>query len=139
MVIYSMASSRAKDAPRGVGFVHDLHRLNVAVSRAQAMTMVVPSPRLLEAPVHTPEQLRRVNALCRLVSSTPQILRTQARSQDQDGNRPIPATPRADAKSPIRVGLGGAQWPPRQTRGEAQCACPQARSSRGLTRPHRAG
>jgi uncharacterized protein len=38
----------------------------VAVSRAQALAVVVLSPLLLDAPVRTPEQLRRVNALCRL-------------------------------------------------------------------------
>ena len=30
VVIYSMASSSAADAPRGVDFLYDLHRLNVA-------------------------------------------------------------------------------------------------------------
>jgi predicted RecB family nuclease len=65
VVIYSMTSSSAEDAPRGVGFLYDLHRLNVAVSRAQAMSVLVCSPDLLDAAVHTPEQLRRVNALCR--------------------------------------------------------------------------
>ena len=67
VVIYSMTSSSADDAPRGVGFLYDTHRLNVAVSRAQAMAIVVLSPRLLDAAVATPEQLRQVNALCRLV------------------------------------------------------------------------
>jgi uncharacterized protein len=67
VVIYSMTSSSAEDAPRGVSFLYDTHRLNVAVSRAQAMAIVVMSPRLLDAAVHTPEQLRQVNALCRLV------------------------------------------------------------------------
>jgi len=66
VVIYSMTSSSAEDAPRGVDFLYDLHRLNVAVSRAQALAVVVMNPDLLDAPVHTPEQLRRVNALCRL-------------------------------------------------------------------------
>lgn len=67
VVIYSMTSSSASDAPRGVDFLYDLHRLNVAVSRAQAMAVVVMNPELLEAAVNTPEQLRKVNALCRLV------------------------------------------------------------------------
>ncbi len=65
VVIYSMTSSSAEDAPRGVGFLYDLHRLNVAVSRAQALSVLVCSPELLDAAVDTPEQLRRVNALCR--------------------------------------------------------------------------
>ena len=54
-------------APRGVSFLYDLHRLNVAVSRAKALAVVVMSEELLDAPVRTPEQLRQVNALCRLV------------------------------------------------------------------------
>ncbi|GGK68058.1 TM0106 family RecB-like putative nuclease [Ornithinimicrobium pekingense] len=67
VVIYSMAASTADDAPRGVSFLYDVHRLNVAVSRARALAVVVASPALLEAPVNAPEQLRAVNALCRFV------------------------------------------------------------------------
>ncbi|HEX8971061.1 DEAD/DEAH box helicase, partial [Oryzihumus sp.] len=67
VVIYSMASSSAALAPRGVDFLFDLHRLNVALSRAKALSIVVASPELLNAEVHTPEQLRAVNALCRYV------------------------------------------------------------------------
>jgi superfamily I DNA and/or RNA helicase len=67
VVIYSTASSSADEAPRGVGFLYDLHRLNVAVSRAKALSAIVASPDLLDAEVHTPEQLRAVNALCRYV------------------------------------------------------------------------
>jgi hypothetical protein len=67
VVVYSMASSSAADAPRGVDFLYDLHRLNVAVSRARALSVVVASPALLDAEVHHPDQLRRVNALCRFV------------------------------------------------------------------------
>lgn len=64
VVIYSMTSTSAEDAPRGVSFLFDPNRLNVAVSRAQALAVVVMSPELLDAPVRTPEQVRRVNALC---------------------------------------------------------------------------
>ncbi len=66
VVVYSITSSSAEDAPRGVGFLYDIHRLNVAVSRAQALAVVVLSPALLDAAVASPEQLRQVNALCRL-------------------------------------------------------------------------
>jgi uncharacterized protein len=37
------------------------------VSRAKALTAIVASPELLDAEVHTPEQLRAVNALCHFV------------------------------------------------------------------------
>jgi uncharacterized protein len=67
VVVYSMTSSSADDAPHGVSFLYDLHRLNVAVSRAKALAVVVMSEELLDATVRTPEQLRQVNALCRLV------------------------------------------------------------------------
>jgi superfamily I DNA and/or RNA helicase len=73
VVIYSMASSSAADAPRGVDFLYDLHRLNVAVSRAKALTCIVASPDLLDADVHTPDQLRAVNALCHYVEESPRL------------------------------------------------------------------
>ncbi|SDC77051.1 uncharacterized protein SAMN05660690_2479 [Geodermatophilus telluris] len=66
VVVYSTTSTSADDAPRGVSFLYDLNRLNVAVSRAKALAVVVMSPLLLDAQVRTPEQLRQVNALCRL-------------------------------------------------------------------------
>lgn len=67
MVIYSLGSTSAEVAPRGVAFLYDLHRLNVAVSRAKALAVIVGSPLLLDAAVHTPADLRAVNALCRYV------------------------------------------------------------------------
>jgi uncharacterized protein len=67
VVLYSMATSTADIAPRGVEFLYSLNRLNVAVSRARALVAVVASPRLLDASVRRPDELRMVNALCRLV------------------------------------------------------------------------
>lgn len=66
VVIFSMATSSADDLPRGLEFLFSANRLNVAVSRARALAVVVASPRLLEARCRTPEQMRLVNALCRL-------------------------------------------------------------------------
>jgi len=43
------------------------NRLNVAVSRAKCLAYIVASPRLLETSCRTVEQMRLVNALCRLV------------------------------------------------------------------------
>jgi hypothetical protein len=67
VAIYSMASSTSEDAPRGMNFLYDLHRLNVAVSRARAVGIVVCSPALLRVRCQTPEQMRLANALCRFV------------------------------------------------------------------------
>jgi uncharacterized protein len=69
VVIYSMATSSAEDAPRGLEFLFNVNRLNVAVSRARALVAIVANPRLLDAAVRTPDQLRMVNALCRLAAA----------------------------------------------------------------------
>jgi len=65
--IYSMATSSAEDAPRGMEFLYSLNRLNVATSRAQCLTVIVASPQLLRARCRTPRQMRLVNALARFV------------------------------------------------------------------------
>ena len=41
VVIYSMATSSADEAPRGLDFLYDPHRLNVATSRARALAIIV--------------------------------------------------------------------------------------------------
>jgi uncharacterized protein len=64
-VIYSMATSSADEAPRGLEFLLSLNRLNVATSRARCACILVASPRLLDAECHTPHQMRLANALCR--------------------------------------------------------------------------
>src|SRR5437773_56406 len=67
VVIYSMATSSPAEAPRGIDFLYSLHRLNVAISRAQGMAILVCSPALLDVIARTPEQMRLANALCRFV------------------------------------------------------------------------
>ena len=64
--IYSMATSRPEDAPRGMEFLYSLNRLNVATSRANCLTLVVASPALVAAQARTPRQMVLANALCRL-------------------------------------------------------------------------
>jgi uncharacterized protein len=65
--IYTMATSSADDAPRGMEFLYSLNRLNVATSRARCVTAVVASPDLLRVRCRTPRQMRLANALARLV------------------------------------------------------------------------
>jgi hypothetical protein len=62
--ILSMASSSAEDVPRGIEFLFSLNRLNVAVSRAQALAIVVGCPKLMSTPCSSREQMRIVNAFC---------------------------------------------------------------------------
>ena len=65
--IFTMASSSADDAPRGMEFLYSLNRLNVATSRAKCLTVVVASPELVRVHCTTPRQMQLANALCRLV------------------------------------------------------------------------
>jgi uncharacterized protein len=48
-------------------FLYSLNRLNVAISRAQVLAVIVASPELLKVRCHTPHQMRLANALCRFV------------------------------------------------------------------------
>ena len=64
VVFFSMASSSGDDVPRGLEFLFNRNRFNVAVSRAKCLSVVVCSPRLLEARCRTVEQMRLVNAVC---------------------------------------------------------------------------
>lgn len=65
VVIYSMATSRPEDAPRGMEFLYSLNRLNVATSRARCLAILVASSRLFEPECHSPRQMQLANALCR--------------------------------------------------------------------------
>jgi len=67
IVLYSMATSCTDDVPRSLEFLFSRNRLNVAVSRAMCLAMIVASPRLLESRARTIEQMRLINALCRFV------------------------------------------------------------------------
>ena len=65
VVVYSMATSSSADAPRGLEFLFDLHRLNVATSRARAVCIIVASPDLVRVFCGTTRQMQLANALCR--------------------------------------------------------------------------
>ena len=67
IAIYSMATSTADEAPRGMAFLYSLHRLNVATSRARCVAAIVASPALLTPDCRTPEQIRLANPFCRFL------------------------------------------------------------------------
>jgi uncharacterized protein len=64
VVLISMATSSAEDLPRDIGFLFSRNRLNVAISRARVLAAILASPRLLEVPCKTIENMRLVNGLC---------------------------------------------------------------------------
>jgi uncharacterized protein len=67
IVFYSMATSSGDDIPRDVGFLFETNRMNVAVSRAQCLSILVYSPALLRTACSTPDQMVLVNLLCAFV------------------------------------------------------------------------
>jgi predicted RecB family nuclease len=65
VVIYSMTTSSAADAPRGMEFLFSPNRMNVATSRSKCVCILVGSPTLFEAECRTPRQMQLANAFCR--------------------------------------------------------------------------
>jgi uncharacterized protein len=65
VVIVSLTTSTPEDAPRGMDFLYSGNRLNVATSRARALSILVGNPRLFEPDCRTPAQMRLANAFCR--------------------------------------------------------------------------
>ena len=70
VIILSMATSTPEDAPRGMEFLYSLNRLNVAVSRARAVFILVANPSLFEPECRSPHQMQLANAVCRLQEIT---------------------------------------------------------------------
>ena len=67
VAVYSMASSSREDSPRDMSFLYSPNRLDVAISRAQSVALLVAEPALLDAGCRMPDQMRMMDALCRYV------------------------------------------------------------------------
>jgi uncharacterized protein len=65
IAIYTMATSSYEEAPRGMEFLYSANRMNVAISRAQCLAILVASPNIFEADCKTPRQMLLANAFCR--------------------------------------------------------------------------
>jgi uncharacterized protein len=67
VVILSMCASSAEDAPRGLEFLFNKNRLNVAISRAQSLAIIVASDQLTKANASNLKQMELINTYCQLV------------------------------------------------------------------------
>ena len=63
--LISMATSHGADAPRGTEFLFNTNRLNVAVSRAQCLAVIVRGKNLLELSPGSVADLNRLDAFAR--------------------------------------------------------------------------
>jgi uncharacterized protein len=67
VVIVSMCASDGNESPRGIEFLLNPNRLNVALSRAESLAIVVGNPRLARTRCSTVGQMGLVNLFCRVV------------------------------------------------------------------------
>lgn len=64
VVMVSMATSSHEFLPRYMDFLYSKNRLNVALSRAQCLSILVANPRLMTVQCRTVDQMKLVNTLC---------------------------------------------------------------------------
>ena len=98
VAIYSMTTSSPEDAPRDLEFLYSGNRLNVAISRARGLAVLVASPELLHVACRTPEQMRLVNAFCRYIEI--------AAEQERDDERAAVVAPISASEAGELLTLG---------------------------------
>jgi uncharacterized protein len=69
VVIYGMTSSEGDASPRGIEFLFSGNRLNVAISRAQILAILVASPKLVRTRCSSIERMKLLNLFCRAVEA----------------------------------------------------------------------
>lgn len=61
IVILSMCTSDPAESPRGIDFLFDKNRINVAISRAQSLAIIVANPRLVDVSVTKIKHMSMIN------------------------------------------------------------------------------
>ena len=67
VVIVSMCASQGESSPRGIEFLFNRNRLNVALSRARSLAIVVANPGLSQTRCSTVANMALVNLFCRVM------------------------------------------------------------------------
>jgi uncharacterized protein len=69
VAIHSLTASDGDSAPRGLEFLLAPNRINVAISRAQCLSIVVGSPQLATGITNSIGTVEQLNRLCRLMQA----------------------------------------------------------------------
>ncbi len=69
VLIVSMCASSGETAPRGLDFLLNCNRLNVALSRAQCVSIVVGSPALAKTDCSSIKEIEQVNLFCKVLQA----------------------------------------------------------------------
>lgn len=72
-VLVSLSASDGESSSRGVDFLFSLNRLNVAISRAKVMTVIIASPSLIESKPASVEQLGLLGAIAKVTASAVRV------------------------------------------------------------------
>ncbi|MDD5318668.1 MAG: C-terminal helicase domain-containing protein, partial [Candidatus Pacebacteria bacterium] len=67
--ILSLCSSYGEYGSRGLAFILDRNRINVAISRAQCLAVVIADPRIASAAAGSIDEMMLLNVFCKLASS----------------------------------------------------------------------
>ena len=70
VVIISMCCSAGEYGGRGLEFILNKNRLNVAVSRAKSLAIIVGDPAIAHTSVNSAGQMECVNLFCRLLEES---------------------------------------------------------------------
>ncbi len=72
-VIVSLSASDGQSSSRGVDFLFSTNRLNVAISRAKVMSIILASPTLIETKPETVDQLELLGAVTKVIKVSTRV------------------------------------------------------------------
>jgi superfamily I DNA and/or RNA helicase len=83
VVFFAMTCSSGEDVPRGLDFLFDRNRFNVAVSRAQCLAVVVMNEDLLDADARSLDTMHDIDGVCRFLEMAKPVRSVQASDMRQ--------------------------------------------------------